>query len=370
MKQKNNKIVIAGGGTGGHVFPAIAIAKAMKSITPATEILFFGAKGKLEMKKVPLEGFNIIGLPISGLKRKFSFKNFLLPFKILKSLYIAAVNLRKFKPDVVVGVGGYASAPVVFVSYLMQIPIVLQEQNSFPGLVNRIFANKVKRIFVAYDEMEKFFPKHKIVNCGNPVRIDIKESKITRDEAIEFFKLDKNLPVLLVVGGSLGALSINNAVLNSLQHFENTDIQIIWQTGKNYYETAIFSVNNFKNERFKCFKFIERMDMAYAACDIIVSRAGALAISEQTIVAKPVILVPSPNVTNDHQTHNANSLVTKNAAIMIKDSEIGNQLFDSVNSLINDKNMQLALSENIKKLAQKDADVFIANEIFNLCVKK
>lgn len=370
MQHKPYKFVIAGGGTGGHVFPAIAIAKAIKRIAPDSEILFFGAIGKMEMEKVPNEGFKIIGLPISGLQRKLSARNLLLPFRIIKSLIITAKQIKKFKPDAVVGVGGYASAPVVFVSSLMKIPILLQEQNSFPGLVNRLFGKKVSKVCVAYDGMEKFFPKEKILLCGNPVRPEIKNSEVSRSEALSFFNLSETKKTLLVVGGSLGALTINKSISNSLETFKNLNIQLIWQTGKTYYEIAVDDLGKIDNSDFKCFKFIEKMDMAYAACDLIISRAGAIAVSELCIVGKPVILIPSPNVTDDHQTKNALSLFNVKAALMIKDSETFEKLAEVVAELLDNEIKQKSLRENISKIAYKNADEVIANELINLIKKK
>lgn len=366
MSQQQCRIIIAGGGTGGHVFPAIAIARALKKIAPASEILFVGAIGKMEMEKVPAAGFQIEGLPVAGIQRRITWKNLLVPFKLLNSLNKAREIINSFKPNIVVGVGGYASGPVGRVAQRKQIPLLLQEQNSFPGLTNKILAKKAKKICVAYPGMEKYFPAEKILITGNPVRPEIKHTSDKRQQALEFFKLSEEKPVLLVIGGSLGARSINEAVKRWLQMFVNAGIQVLWQTGKTYANDAMQITNPYKENGVFAMQFIERMDYAYAAADIIVSRAGAIAVSELCLVRKPVILVPSPNVAEDHQTKNAMALVKANAALMLRDSEVSALLGETVIELIANDELKIGLSNEIAKLAFENADETIAYEILKL----
>jgi UDP-N-acetylglucosamine--N-acetylmuramyl-(pentapeptide) pyrophosphoryl-undecaprenol N-acetylglucosamine transferase len=356
-----NRFIISGGGTGGHIFPAIAIANTLKKNIPTAEILFVGAEGRMEMQKVPEAGYSIKGLPIAGLQRSFDLKNLLLPIKVLKSVTMAMKIISEFKPDVAIGVGGYASAPLLFAAKLKGIPFIIQEQNSYAGITNKILGKWAKKICVAYDSMENFFPKEKIVFTGNPVRANISGSKVTKQEALKSFDLAENKKTVLVIGGSLGAKTINQSVDTGSEKINAENIQLIWQTGKGYFETAKQKVNN----SIKVFDFIKQMDMAYAAADIIISRAGALSVSELCIVGKPCILVPSPNVAEDHQTKNAMALVNKNAAILVKDAEAKEKLITTLLELIKDENKQNQLSQNIKQLAIADADERIFKEICN-----
>lgn len=366
---KNFRVIISGGGTGGHIFPAIAIANALKKINQSIEILFIGATGRMEMEKIPQAGFKIEGLPISGLQRKFSLKNLLIPFKTGMSLIKANSIIRKFKPDVVVGVGGYASAPTLFAASLKKIPTLIQEQNSFAGMANKFLAWRAKKICVAYEGMEKFFPKEKIILTGNPVRQDIINIQKSKEQAIEEFGLEKNKKTLLVIGGSLGARTINQSIHLGMEKLSKENIQVIWQTGNNF-SVETQNITSLQNQNWlKIFPFIKNMDSAYAVADVVISRAGAIAVSELCIVKKPVILVPSPNVAEDHQTENAMALVKKNAAIFIKDSEAKKKLVNTAIDLIKNENKQKELKNNIRALAITDAAERIAKEILEL-VKK
>jgi UDP-N-acetylglucosamine--N-acetylmuramyl-(pentapeptide) pyrophosphoryl-undecaprenol N-acetylglucosamine transferase len=366
VKQKNKNIIISGGGTGGHIFPAISIANAIKEIEPETNILFVGALGKIEMEKVPAAGYKIIGLPVAGLQRKLTFKNVSFIFKLISSLRKSRNILEDFKPNVAVGVGGYASGPVLRMANKKGIPTLIQEQNSYAGITNKLLAKRAKKICVAYEGMEKFFPQDKIILTGNPVRQDLLEKIGNREEAIDHFDLDKNKKTILVVGGSLGARTINQSIIGDIAKIGNSEFQILWQTGKYYFEDAKKSANETKFENVKVLDFITRMDMAYAAADVIISRAGAGTISELCLVGKPVILVPSPNVAEDHQTKNAMALVNKNAALMIKDIEAREKLIDSVLELIDNKEKLENLSENIKGMALRDSAKIIAEEVLKL----
>jgi UDP-N-acetylglucosamine--N-acetylmuramyl-(pentapeptide) pyrophosphoryl-undecaprenol N-acetylglucosamine transferase len=357
--ERGLKYIIAGGGTGGHIFPAIAIADAIKQQYPDAEILFVGAKGKMEMEKVPQAGYRIIGLEVAGLQRSLTPKNLLVPFKLFSSLLHARKIIKDYQPDACIGVGGYASAPVLFVAALMGIRIFIQEQNSYPGITNKILAKFASKIFVAYDNLHHFFKSEKIVLTGNPVRKDISSGLPSKAEAIAFFNLDADKKTILVVGGSLGARTINQAIEKNADKLVQNNCQLLWQTGKMYYEGIMERNKNIDTQSIKIHQFIKEMNLAYAAADIIVSRAGALAISELCIVGKPCIFIPSPNVAEDHQTKNAMALVNKNAAWMIKDSEAVEKLGNEVIALLNDEQQQQRLSENIKKLAKTNA----ANEI-------
>jgi len=366
---KKIKIIISGGGTGGHIFPAIAIAETLKKKVSDIDILFVGAKGKMEMEKVAAAGYRIEGLWISGLQRRLTLKNFSVPFKIISSLLRSNKILRNFKPDVVVGVGGYASWAVVKVAAMKGIPTLIQEQNSFPGKSNIDLSKKVNKICVAFDEMEKYFPKPKIVITGNPVRKEMVNIENKKQEALKFFGLDPDKKIVLAVGGSLGARTINQSIQKYLDLFVDEKIQVIWQTGKLYFETAKDAVNKISENEIKVFEFINRMDLAYAAADVIISRAGAISVSELCIIGKPVIMVPSPNVAEDHQTKNAMALVKTNAAILIIDSECLSLLGNSVVELINDYEKRSLLSRNILKLALPQAADSIADEILALVNK-
>lgn len=361
------KIIISGGGTGGHIFPAISIANALKSIDNSIEILFVGAKGKIEMEKVPAAGYPIEGLPVSGLVRRLSFKNFSFLFRLLASINKSKRIIKKFAPDAVVGVGGYASGPLLYAATAKKIPALVQEQNSYAGLTNRLLAKRASKICVAYDKMERFFPKNKIIFTGNPVRKNLSIENQNREEALKFFQLDTNKKTILILGGSGGARTLNESILDNLELIkENKDIQFILQTGKYYYETVIERTQNLNLENLKVSAFISEMNFAYAAADIVISRAGAGTISELAIVGKPVIFVPSPNVAADHQNQNTLALVNDDAAILVKDVEARQTLVKEAIALVKDEEKQNKLIENIKKKAMPDADMVIAKEILKM----
>lgn len=362
------KFIISGGGTGGHIFPAIAIADALKRKLPQASILFVGAKGRMEMEKVPAAGYAIKGLWISGLQRRITTQNLLFPIKVISAYIKARSIIRNFKPDAVIGVGGYASGPTLRAAISMKIPTIIQEQNSYPGITNKILATGVKRICVAYEGMEKYFPAERIVITGNPVRRDISSLDDKRDEALSFFGLRANIPTLLVIGGSLGARTINESIMHSLSMLVENGLQVIWQTGKSFAEKASAAVKGNSNKGICTFAFITRMDMAYAAADIVVSRAGAIAISELCLVGKPAILIPSPNVAEDHQTKNALALVKKNAALLVRDSEALEELGKQILLLANDAPLKEQLSANILQLAFPEAADRIADEIIG-CIE-
>lgn len=367
MKQKNKNIIISGGGTGGHIFPAISIANAIKEIDPETNILFVGALGKIEMDKVPAAGYEIIGLPVAGLQRRLTVKNISFIFKLISSLLKSRKIINDFKPDVVVGVGGYASGPVLKIANKKGIPTLIQEQNSYAGITNKLLAKKAQKICVAYENMDKYFPKEKIMLTGNPVRQDLLEKIGSREEAIKHFGLDQNKKTILVIGGSLGARTINQSIISKIEEIEKSDFQLLWQTGKYYFDDAKLEAGKAGYKNIKVTDFITRMDMAYAVADIIISRAGAGTISELCLVGKPVVLVPSPNVAEDHQTKNALSVVTKNAALLLKESEL--EMFQTMFlELINDAKLQQKLSENIKALALPNATKDIVSEIEKLII--
>ena len=367
MNQKRNRnIIISGGGTGGHIFPAISIANAIKAIEPKCNILFVGALGKIEMEKVPAAGYEIIGLPVAGLHRRLTIKNLSFIFKLIKSLNKAKQIIKSFNPDVVVGVGGYASGPVLWMANKKGIPTLIQEQNSYAGVTNKLLAKKAKKICVAYEGMEKYFPEKKIILTGNPVRQDLLDKIGSRDEAIKYFDLDENKKTILVVGGSLGARTINQSIISGIELIGKSEFQLLWQTGKYYFNDAKTQADASGFKNIKVNDFIVRMDMAYAAADIIVSRAGAGTISELCLVGKPVILVPSPNVAEDHQTKNAMALVNKNAALMVKDSEANEKLIDTTLNLLDDENKMMELSVNIKAMALRDSAKIIAEEVMKL----
>ena len=362
---KQLKIIISGGGTGGHVFPAISIANALTEIIKDVNILFVGANNRMEMEKVPAAGYKIIGLPISGFHRKKIWKNFKVIYNLLRSLIKARSIIKIFKPDVVVGVGGYASGPVLRIAGNRGIPTVIQEQNSYAGITNKLLAKKAKIIFVAYEAMDKYFPKEKIIMAGNPVRKDLIDIEDKSEKDFKYFQLDKNKKTVLALGGSLGARSINMCLLNNYKEFVNNNIQLIWQTGKLYYNEIISKIGN-NIDGIKIMDFISEMKYAYSVADVIISRSGAGTISELCIVGKPVILVPSPNVAEDHQTKNALALVNKDAAIMVKDSEVNNQLVLKTISLLNKEDKIKEMSINIGKLAIKNSAKIIANGILKL----
>jgi len=369
INDKNIKVIISGGGTGGHIFPAIAIANALKKIVPDIEILFVGAEGKMEMEKVPAAGYKIEGLWISGFQRKLSLQNLLFPFKVIFSLLKAKKILNKFKPNAVVGVGGYASGPMLRVAVNAGVPTVIQEQNSYAGITNKILAKRVNKICVAYEGMDKFFPKAKIILTGNPVRQDILDVSNKRKEGLKYFNLSANKKTLLIIGGSLGARTINESIENNLEKFKQNNIQILWQTGKTYYENLQNKINVSNFEGGWVGVFITKMDLAYSIADVVVSRAGASSVSELCLVKKATILVPSPNVAEDHQTKNAMALVNKNAAILVKDSEAKEELGNTIIELMKDETRINKLQENIAGLAFHNSANIIAEEILKL-VKK
>ncbi|HQV00060.1 MAG: undecaprenyldiphospho-muramoylpentapeptide beta-N-acetylglucosaminyltransferase [Bacteroidia bacterium] len=362
------RAIISGGGTGGHIFPAIAIANALKKINPENEILFVGAKGRMEMEKVPAAGYRIEGLWISGFQRKLTLDNLSFPFKLISSLYKAARIIKTFKPNVAVGVGGYASGPLLQQAASKNIPCLIQEQNSYPGITNKILASKVQRICVAYDGMDKYFDATKIVKYGNPVRDEMLAIAGKRNDALAFFKLNTSHKVILVVGGSLGARTINQSIEANLKNFADTQTQVIWQTGKAYYQTAVAAAKNFSNV--VVVDFITRMDLAFAVADIIVSRAGASTLSELAIIGKPAILIPSPNVAEDHQTKNAQALVKHNAAILVTDTACNSQLWPAINNVLQDDLLAEQLSKNISAMALHNAAHHIAIEVIALAQKQ
>ena len=366
MENRKLKVIISGGGTGGHIFPAIAIANALKKKVADIDILFVGAIGKMEMEKVPAAGYPIEGLWISGFKRSLSLSNLMFPFKLISSLNKAKKIINRVKPDVVIGVGGFASGPLLKIATRKKIPSLIQEQNSFPGVTNKLLANHVNTICVAYDGMEKFFPKEKIIITGNPVRQDVVELSGKAEEAYKFFGINPELKTVFVVGGSLGAFSINESIKNSLHLFKENNVQLVWQTGKPYIETAKEAVKEFESAGIKAFDFINRMDYAYSIADLVVSRAGAIAVSELCLVKKPCILVPFPFAAEDHQTKNAMALVNKNASILIKDSDVREKLSEIVFPLLNDTNKLKELSENISSLAMKNSADLIADEVLKI----
>jgi UDP-N-acetylglucosamine--N-acetylmuramyl-(pentapeptide) pyrophosphoryl-undecaprenol N-acetylglucosamine transferase len=362
---KNMRVIIAGGGTGGHIFPAVAIAHALQRMSPGVELLFVGAQGRMEMEKVPQEGFKIIGLDIAGFNRSNMLKNLSLPFKMLKSHLKAKSIIKEFKPNAVVGVGGYASFPVLNAAQSMGVPTLIQEQNSYAGKSNKILGKKAKAICVAYEHMEKFFPKEKLIMTGNPVRKNISQSNITREEGQDWLGLNPDRKTILIVGGSLGARSVNEALAGSLAELMQEDVQLAWQTGKPYYETAKQVAATYGG-KIKVFEFIREMDYAYAAADIVVSRAGALAIAEMCIAAKPVIFVPLPHAAEDHQTSNAMALVEHNAALMVRDNEAKTELVKKMKTLLHDASMQEVMRMSLAKMAIKDADERIAGKIIEI----
>lgn len=369
---KNLRVIIAGGGTGGHIFPAIAIANAIKKRNPGAEILFVGANGRMEMEKVPQAGYKIKGLNIAGFQRGSVLKNVTLPFKLAGSLLAAYNIVRNFKPNVVVGVGGYASGPLLRAASFAGVPTVIQEQNSFAGVTNKILARNAKAICTAYEGMEKVFPKDKIVLTGNPVRAEIVNAFYTKEgaqdylgeTAREYFGLDGGKPTILILGGSLGAKTLNKSVEAAIERIKHQDVQILWQTGKIYYEECANVAAGVTNLHARM--FIDKMEYAYACADVIISRAGALSIAELQIVGKPVILVPSPNVAEDHQTHNAQALVKRGAAIMIKDDEVKVNLIGAAFDLLQNKALQQELSANIRQMAIPDAADRIVDEVLKI----
>ena len=363
MKPYN--ILISGGGTGGHIYPAIAIADEIKMRYPNANFLFVGAKDRMEMEKVPNAGYDIEGLWISGIQRKLTVDNLSFPLKLISSLLKASRIIKKFKPDIAIGTGGFASGPTLYMAAKKNIPTLIQEQNSFPGITNKFLAKKANKICVAYDNLERFFPTEKLIKTGNPVRQDLLFIHTKIDEAKAFFKLDKKKKTVLVLGGSLGARKINQLIESQLDFFKKQEVQVIWQCGKLYYEEY---KKYDKLSHVQVYEFINKMDLAYAASDIIISRAGASSVSELCIVGKPVIFIPSPNVAEDHQTKNAKSIADQHAAILLKESELDTFLI-VFETLLKDKGKQESLSENIKELALPSATATIVNEIEKLLKK-
>ncbi|KAF2335367.1 undecaprenyldiphospho-muramoylpentapeptide beta-N-acetylglucosaminyltransferase [Flavobacterium ginsenosidimutans] len=356
------KFILSGGGTGGHIYPAIAIANELKLQFPDAEFLFVGAKDKMEMQKVPQAGYEIKGLWIAGLQRKLTLQNLMFPLKLASSLLESKRIIKKFKPNVVIGTGGFASGPLLQAAGSAGIPTVVQEQNSYPGITNKLLSKKANAICVAYQNLERFFPEEKIVLTGNPVRQDLIDIESKRDEAIAFYGLDSNKKTLLVLGGSLGARRINQLIEKELQNFLSQDVQVIWQCGKLYFE----EYKKYNQPNVKVVDFIERMDFVYAASDVIISRAGASSVSELCIVGKPVIFIPSPNVAEDHQTKNAQAIVDAKGAILLKESELDSQFSIVFEALLKDSGKQKQLSDNIKKLAKPRATQDIVAEIIKL----
>ena len=363
------RIIISGGGTGGHIFPAIAIATTFMARFPGTEILFTGANKRMEMERIPAAGFNIIGLPVSGLNRKNPFRNIQVLFNLLKSIRMAKKILRDFKPDAVVGVGGYASGPTLWAAKSLHIPTLIQEQNSYAGVTNKLLGKRVNKICVAYEGMERFFPASKIILTGNPVRKDLETGVYLKTEALDYFKLSHDRQTVLIIGGSLGARTINNGILKGLEQLLEAGIQLIWQTGRVYHDTIKRELEG-KDTRNQLWlsDFISRMDYAYAAADLVVSRAGAGTISELCLLKKASILVPSPNVAEDHQTKNALSIVNRQAAVMIADKDAENQLSGRILQMIQQPEQLGALSNNIGQLALHHSAERIVDEIVNIII--
>jgi len=366
MKTSKPKFIFSAGGTGGHIYPALATADALRTLVPDAEILFIGAENKMEMEKVPHHGYPIIGLPIQGIQRKLSFKNLIVPFKIIASLFKARQILKTFNPDVVAGFGGYASGPVLRKAAARGIPTLLQEQNSYPGLTNRILAKKASIICVAYPGMEAYFKPEKIALTGNPIRSEIFNQKIATADGRKFFGLDPDKTTILAIGGSLGARTINETICSLVQEIISRDFQIIWQTGKQYSFKSCQQFDPAKNKNVFVQDFIFEMPQAYAAADVIISRAGAIAVSEIAAVAKPVIFIPSPNVTDDHQTKNAMVFVNKKAALLVTDADARQTLAPALFGLIENEKLRTEMCANLRLLAMPDAALNIAKKIVEL----
>lgn len=362
------RIIISGGGTGGHIFPAVSIANALKKLDPSTEILFVGANGRMEMEKVPAAGYKIIGLNIQGIQRGSIIKNLMFPFKLIGSVRAALKIIKDFKPDAAVGVGGYASGPLLYAASLKGIPTLIQEQNSYAGVTNKWLGKKAKKICVAFDGMDKFFPAERIIKTGNPVRKESVSIAGKQMQALELYSLSAHKKTVLVLGGSLGARTLNHSIQAGLQKFINADVQVIWQTGKYYYKSIIEQLGENIHPNIQVREFLNRMDLAYAAADVIISRAGAGTIAELCEIKKPVILVPSPNVAEDHQTKNALALVQENAAIFVADRDAEAKLVDKTLELLKDKEKQKILCNNIGKLAMPNADEVIAKEVIQITI--
>jgi UDP-N-acetylglucosamine--N-acetylmuramyl-(pentapeptide) pyrophosphoryl-undecaprenol N-acetylglucosamine transferase len=360
---KKLKFILSGGGTGGHIYPAVAIANELKSRFPEAEFLFVGAKDKMEMQKVPQSGYEIKGLWIAGLQRKLTLQNAMFPLKLVSSLWESRKIIKNFKPDVVIGTGGFASGPLLQMANSLNIPTVIQEQNSYPGITNKLLSKKANAICVAYENLERFFPKEKIVFTGNPVRQDLLDVEAKRNEGVTYFKLDAYKKTLLVLGGSLGARRVNQLIEKELDFLLATGVQIYWQCGKLYFE-EYKKYNDKQNVQVTA--FIDRMDLIYAASDFVISRAGASSVSELCLVGKPTIFIPSPNVAEDHQTKNAKAIVDKNGAILLRENELDEEFETTFSDLISNEDLQITLSQNIKKLAKPNATKDIVEEIIKL----
>ncbi len=363
---KLNRVILSGGGTGGHIFPALSIANEIRKRNPECEILFVGALGRMEMEKIPAAGYKIIGLPVMGFPRKPSLKIFKFFGSLLKSSSMARNIVEDFKPQIAIGVGGFASGPLLRAAAKKGVPTLIQEQNSYAGITNKLLSKKVKTICVAYDKMERYFPKDKIIFTGNPVRENLIENTQNNDEALQYFNLNKNDRVILIIGGSLGARSINNSVLKNIDTIAKSGIKVIWQTGAFYFDNIQNELKNSKPENLQIHKFISRMDLAYSVANLVISRAGAGTISELCLVGKPVILIPSPNVSEDHQTKNAMALVDNDAALIVRDNEIDNKLFPTAFEVVNDLEKCEKLSIKIKTLAKPEATKTIVDEVEKL----
>ena len=357
------RFIISGGGTGGHIYPAIAIANALKLQFPSAEFLFVGAQDKMEMQKVPQAGYAIQGLWIAGLQRKLTLDNLLFPFKLLSSLWKSSCILRKFKPDVVIGTGGFASGPLLQMANSRGIPTLIQEQNSYPGITNKLLSKKASKICVAYDQLERFFPASKLVFTGNPVRQDLVDVHANRTAALTHFTLDPKKKTVLILGGSLGARRLNQLVEKELDFFASQGLQVYWQCGKLYWEQ--YQKYN-AQAGVQVVAFIDRMDLIYAAADFVISRAGASSVSELCLVGKPTLFIPSPNVAEDHQTKNAQAVVSQEGALLLKESELDTKFETVFGELIADESLQNKLSANIQKLAKPNATAAIVEEIVKL----
>ncbi len=367
---KKLKVIVSGGGTGGHIFPAVSIANEIRERFPETEILFVGALGKMEMERVPAAGYRIVGLPVVGFPRKPSLKMLTFFWKLFRSMRLANKVITDFKPDVAIGVGGFASGPVLKAAVRKGVPAVLQEQNSYAGVTNKLLASKVNKICVAYPNMQRYFPAEKIVVTGNPIRKNLIEGIINKDEAYGYFKLDAEKPVVLIVGGSLGARTLNESVMSNLELIRKSEAQLVWQTGSYYYKEMLERLGDNYPKNLQAMEFVSRMDLAYAVADVVISRAGAGTISELCLLGKPSVLVPSPNVAEDHQTKNAMALVENQAALLIKDADSKEQLWSETFKLLNDKMKLNSLSENIKKLAKPNAAKEIVDVIMEVVNSK
>jgi len=366
---KQYKIIISGGGSGGHIFPAVAIAKSLLEKNKNIKFLFVGAHDKMEMEKIPNEGFNIVGLWISGFHRGKIFRNLLFPVKLISSLIKSFFLIKKFKPDLVIGTGGFASGPILYVASKFNTPTLIQEQNSYAGITNKILSKHVNLICVAYENMDRFFPSNKIILTGNPVRKKIVQITSDHQEVLRLFDLNLENKTILIIGGSLGARTINETIANGLERLKKNNLNIIWQTGMSFSKKAKELINAINTRGITTHEFIKKIEIAYDAADIIVSRAGAIAISELCVIGKPVILIPSPNVAENHQYKNAQSLVNKNAAMLVKDSEANNKLVEEIIKLKNNSILMKELSENIRKMEFKNASNVIAEHALNLIKK-